>query len=140
LVGLLSLTFYYLPTLPTARLPSRSEYPAEYYWLKEQPGEVVLELPINTWGAGEASRQEVVRMLYSTLHGKRIINGYSGFTPPDWEQRVIRSHREFSQTDWFDQIRYDGIDYLLIHQPEFDQQIDLPDKQRLQFLHTLVIY
>jgi hypothetical protein len=80
------LTLIYLPKLPISEVVSRSEYPPIYYWLKDKPGEVLLELPIITWGQGESSRREVMRMLFATMHDKRLVNGYSGFTPPVWEK------------------------------------------------------
>lgn len=55
------------------------EIPDAYKWLKDQPGKIVLELPAYTWPQEQI---EVERMYYSLYHGKILVNGFSGFTPP----------------------------------------------------------
>jgi len=57
-------------------LPRPENFPSIYRWLKDQPGKVILELP----KGGEDV--ELQRMYYSWLHGKKMVNGYSGFAPP----------------------------------------------------------
>lgn len=56
-------------------LPKPEEFPVVYKWLKEQPGKVVLELPMG------GDERESKRMYYSWLHNKYLINGFSGFSP-----------------------------------------------------------
>ena len=60
-------------------LPSPQEYPEVYKWIKNQPGEIVLELPRGI----EALEHR--RMFYSIWTGKTLINGSSGFNPPEIE-------------------------------------------------------
>ncbi|MDO8487982.1 MAG: hypothetical protein Q7S31_01575 [bacterium] len=59
--------------------PLPLQIPAVYLWLKDQPGRVVLELPVFNI-PHEAF--EVERMYFSLYHGKMLVNGYSGFIPP----------------------------------------------------------
>jgi len=63
-------------------LPRPEEFPKIYKWLKDQPGEVVLELP----KGGEDI--ELQRMYYSWMHDKKMVNGYSGFKPPEIDVRA----------------------------------------------------
>lgn len=54
-------------------------YPNYYQQVKNLPGKVILELPVYTW---PQEQHEVERMYFSLYHGKTLVNGYSGFTPP----------------------------------------------------------
>lgn len=63
-------------------LPSPKDFPSIYKWLRDQPGEVIEELP----KGGEDV--ELQRMYYSWIHDKRMVNGYSGFKPPEVDVKV----------------------------------------------------
>jgi hypothetical protein len=100
-------------------VPARAEYPAVYAWLRDQPGKVVIELPIFRWGSDNFSKNEVYRMVYQTEHGKALVNGYSGFSPPDWEALVARIQKEFPTKELLAEMKKMGVDYLIIHQDEY---------------------
>jgi hypothetical protein len=52
-----------------------------YYWLAQQPGDIALiELPLHSAPAPEYP--EVKRLYASTLGWWKLVNGYSGYTPP----------------------------------------------------------
>lgn len=87
------------------------EIPNVYKWLKDQPGKTVLELPAHTWPREQI---EVGRMYYSLYHGKTLVNGFSGFTPPLVYQLAK------------DPIGYVpvGTDYIVVH----DKSFTLPGK------------
>lgn len=59
-------------------LPTRSEFPAVYSWLARGDGGAILELPFGD-GIGE-----LPYMYFSTLHGRPLVNGYSGYAPPTY--------------------------------------------------------
>ncbi|TSC87944.1 MAG: hypothetical protein G01um101416_259 [Microgenomates group bacterium Gr01-1014_16] len=63
-------------------LPRPEEFPKVYKWLKDQPGEVILELPRGNEDI------ELQRMYYSWIHDKKLVNGYSGFKPPEIDAKV----------------------------------------------------
>lgn len=118
---LLAIAIMSLPTLPTYAVPSKADYPREYSWLKNQPDGVMIELPMNSWGAGEASRQEVIRMLYARQHKKVLINGYSGFTPPPWEELVREMKRDFPSAEVITRLERINVDYIMVHMDEYPE-------------------
>jgi len=62
-----------------------NEGPLAYRYLIGMPADtVVLELPL-----GEAS-WDLRYVYYAGLHGKRIVNGYSGYYPPGYGERTAR--------------------------------------------------
>lgn len=63
-------------------LPSGLDMPGVYRWLGKQSGSVVLELP-----QGDEN-VETPRMYFSLWHQKRLVNGFSGFAPPEKEVKV----------------------------------------------------
>lgn len=81
------------------------EIPKVYQWLKDQPGKIVLEAPVFTWPQEAIETQ---RMYFSLYHGKTLVNGYSGFTPP----LVFRL-----AADWKNNIP-PGVDYIISHDPQ----------------------
>ncbi len=60
-------------------LPTPNSFPVVYKWLKDQPGQIILEMPRYTWAQED---KLTYRMYYSLLHNKSMVDGYSGFTPP----------------------------------------------------------
>jgi hypothetical protein len=61
-------------------VPAPESFPRAYHWLAGQRGvTAIVELPF----AGSAPG-EIDRMLYQTLHGKPLANGYSGYLAPSF--------------------------------------------------------
>lgn len=73
--------------LPVAltEYPRRQEMPPVYDWLARQPGDfAILELPMPRRVTDESHR-DIVRQVWTLAHGKRRLDGVSGFVPPDLE-------------------------------------------------------
>ncbi|MBI1893888.1 MAG: hypothetical protein HYS14_07255 [Candidatus Rokubacteria bacterium] len=109
LAGLVSLEYFSAP-LPFREFPR--EIPPVYHWLASQPdGIVIAELP----AAGDSGhlQRDAVRVYYSTVHWKRMINGYSGFFPPGyWEQsRLLRT---FPSRESIARLREVGVRYIIL--------------------------
>ncbi|KKU79554.1 MAG: hypothetical protein UY06_C0018G0010 [Candidatus Amesbacteria bacterium GW2011_GWA2_47_70] len=85
--------------------------PDVYKWLKNQPGKVVLELPLYTWPQEQI---EVEKMYYSLYHGKTLVNGFSGFTPPLVYNLASNPINNIPA----------GTDYIIVH----DKKVKLPGK------------
>lgn len=100
-------------------VPKKAQYPKVYSWLKEQPGQVIVEIPIYYWGDFVYGKREVYRMLYSLEHKKKMVNGYSGFSPPEWEELVIYLRKKIPQMESLLKLRNIGVDYLIVHETEF---------------------
>jgi len=97
-------------------LPDIKNPPPVYAWLKNQPGEVILELP----AADE--NLETGRMLYSLEHGKKLINGYSGFMPKEREKLLTGLNREYPSAELDNELKKTGVDYVIIHTDEFSNR------------------
>ncbi|MEA2464150.1 MAG: hypothetical protein QOJ98_1897 [Acidobacteriota bacterium] len=83
--------------------------PEVYIWLAKQEVRGVAELPLE-WIASDYEY-----MLHSTIHRKPMINGISGFAPP---QRVelSRMSKEVPISDAFlDKLRESQVDTIIIH-------------------------
>ncbi|HBC73241.1 MAG: hypothetical protein UX91_C0012G0009 [Candidatus Amesbacteria bacterium GW2011_GWB1_47_19] len=86
-----------------------AEYPAVYRWLGKQPGKVIVELP-----AGDENI-EPDRMLYSLKHGKYLLNGYSGFVPPEREKLLEKLNQEWPSPETDALLRNIGVDYVIVN-------------------------
>ncbi len=116
--------------LPMFRVPTDDEFPSVYTWLKEQPGEApTAELPLadydrDTFTAGLQyeptwAPREALRTYYSTLHWKKLFNGYSGYIPDSY-YRGVRAARDFPSQEAVDFFRGEGVEYLIVHGKELE--------------------
>lgn len=95
--------------LAWAHVPREEEVPAVYTWIAAQPDvKALVELPIVSDG------REAWPMYYSTVHGKPIANGFSGYE--------AQSHADLAQAihflpdeRGFEVLRRLGISHLVVH-------------------------
>ncbi len=81
-------------------VPSRQEFPQAQVWLKNNfVGDPIIEFPINAWFNQPGVQKETLKMYYSTIHWHPMFNGYSGFSPTEWENRVKYLQKEFPSSD-----------------------------------------
>lgn len=125
LIILVALAFSRRPKITYQTVPDRAQYPAVYSWLASQPAGTVLELPLASWGEGAATRTEIWRLLYQTLHHHPLVNGYSGFTPPAWEKLIRDPNLLIEATK---------PTYVLIHHPDLNK---LPGLKPYRYQLTL---
>jgi hypothetical protein len=95
--------------------------PAVYQWLKEQPGEfAIIELPIvaNDGYFRRPAFDETIYMVYSTLHWKRLVNGYAGVEPADYRKARELALR-FPSQEFVDHMRQLGVRYVIVHRRGF---------------------
>ena len=99
----------------------RTEPLEVYDWLRRQDGEFgVLELPmpVND-GEFEEAGYENEYMRWSLYHGKRIVNGYASFRPPEyWPLTDLMAH--FPAPETIDVIRTLGVRYVIVHPDHYD--------------------
>lgn len=121
--ALILILLLFLITLPQCKhyvsIPQIKEYPPVYSWLKNQDKKVIIELPINTWGKTEENKQEVYRMLYSLLHQKTLVNGYSGYIPEEYNQLVALLRNNFPSQEAIDKLKSMNVDLIILHQDEY---------------------
>jgi len=94
-------------------LPTPAEFPKVYQWLKDQPGQVIAELP-----AGNEN-DEIERMWYQTRHEKKLLGGYSGFMPPDRAKLLDQLNKDPYSKGTIDELRETDVDYIISHDSRF---------------------
>jgi hypothetical protein len=115
----------YSAPLPLAPVPRPADLPPVYGWLAGQEGGfAILELPF--YSAPEPEYPEVKRMYASIFHWKRLVNGYSGLTPPR-QTALATSLRGFPDEEALAALRdlgRQGLRYVIVHAAEegFDRQ------------------
>ena len=100
---------------PEARVYRPAQAPAIYHAIAEiSPGSVLAELPL---GYPDFDQRA---MFYSTVHWKRLVNGYSGFTPPHYGRLTavlseIPRHADSSLAT----LREMGVTHVLVHEAAY---------------------
>jgi hypothetical protein len=84
--------------------------PPVYAALAGQPDAVLLELPLTS----AVPAREPVYMYFSTFHWRRLVNGYSGFTPR-WYPELLTRMARFPDEETIDDLRGRGVDYVIVH-------------------------
>lgn len=116
LLVLLGAEFWSVPA-PVAIVPVGESVPMVYRRLRDDPiHQLIVELPmplkLNT---SETIVTETIRMYYSTIHWKRLVNGYVAFDLPD-RDRLAEELRTFPDEATIERLRALGVDTILIHQ------------------------
>jgi hypothetical protein len=94
---------------PLGAAPDAAGVPPVYQWLRTRPGDPVLvEIPY-THGYADA-----FWMFYSLHHGKRIVNGYSAYTPPEGKIAVM-ALVDFPSDASIEFLKATGADWVVVH-------------------------
>ncbi len=88
------------------KLPTYDSMPKVYKQLERMPGNVVLELPMGD------ENIETKRMLYSLYHKKYLVNGFSGFTPPEYYVMRNKLNDGVSETE-AEELKKMGVNFIL---------------------------
>jgi hypothetical protein len=100
---------------PEPRLRGRAEAPAVYAAVARQPpGAVLAELPLGL------PDFDLRAMYYSTFHWRKLLNGYSGFTPAHYGRLVAALGRTSASADeaWA-ALETSGASTVLIHETAY---------------------
>jgi hypothetical protein len=101
---------YWVAPLPLVRYPNVA--PQLYAWLAQQPRGVVAELPL---APANSLPGEDPRFAYlSTFHWMPTINGYSGYYPPSYLERV-HTLQTFPDARSTDILKRAGVLYVIVH-------------------------
>ena len=97
---------------PEPRLRQRDDAPAAYEAVARQPDDAVLaELPLGL------PDFDLRAMYYSTFHWRRLVNGYSGFTPAHYGRLVAALGRPTtSPDDAWAALAASGATIVLVHE------------------------
>lgn len=113
---LLNIEYLSIP-LKMSFVPVRKEIPSTYQWLKNQPGDfAILEFPFF-----QRLGWESVYMYFSIFHGKKIVNGYSGFLPPSYFY-IREVFNSFPSKACIDILKSLDVKYLVFHSKMWKEQ------------------
>lgn len=98
-------------------IPVGDQVPSVYRWLAKQSNKTVIELPsvevkenaiVGGWN------RDIRYLYYSAYHWNRLVNGYSGYFPPEYAQ-IIEASDNFPDDTGVAVLRRLKIDYLIYH-------------------------
>lgn len=96
--------------LEWVKVAPAASYPIVYHWLARRPEvAAVVELPF----APDAA-DEIPRMLYQTLHGKPLANGYSGYLPPSFTSLQRGLGWPLRRHEQLELLRRRGISHIVV--------------------------
>jgi hypothetical protein len=124
-VSLLILAENFSLPIPLTRVPVKEEIPEVYRWLGSQKGEdfALLELPLPQ-PTQSFCVLDCPRLYFSTFHWKSLVNGFSGYASPVYEE-LTRRWQKNSLEQNIEDLRVLRLRYLLIHSSECkDQNIE----------------
>ncbi len=117
----------YSAPIHEAKIGALDEVAEVYHWLARQDGDFgVLELPLYA-APRRQEYPEAQRQYASTLHWKRIVNGYSGFTPPHYleiDERVVDFPSSESLRAITD-LGQQGLRYVIVHSRQHPFDYDM---------------
>jgi hypothetical protein len=117
---------------PLHLMPYENEAPSLHAWLATQPRGVVAELPMRDDVPGSDPRTSYL----STFHWQPIVNGYSGFVPQSYLDRLY-DLRNFPDDESIHRLRKDGVRYVVVHLWEYPKDEAVLVVQALTFRHGL---
>ena len=108
---------------PPFKVIDVSRVPAVYYWLKEQPKDIVIaEYPLDIIGPNEMYK------FYQTQHEKKIINGT---IPGTYAHNVAESITKLSNSHTTGTLKWMGVKYVLVHSEGYLQTDLIEDREDL---------
>jgi len=119
-IPLVMLVEYFSAPIPLTPAPGKDELPTVYRWLADQRSDVpILELPLVSTRRPK-NRMEILRVYFSTLHWRPMINGYSGFFPPVYIE-LRRRWREMEPGQVIRDARSLGVRQVIVHRDLFEE-------------------
>lgn len=108
---------------PPYKVIDVSKVPVVYYWLKEQPEDIVIaEYPLDIIGPNEMYK------FYQTKHEKRIINGT---VPGTRANNVAKTITKLSKPETAGILKWMGVKYVLVHRDGYLQTELIEDREEL---------
>ena len=104
---------------PLDLVPYPNTAPPLYAWLATQPRGVVAEFPMPTEGLPGPDPEYAY---LSTFHWQPTVNGYSGFYPVSYLNR-LDAVGDFPDEASLVRLRGDGVRYLIVHLAGYDRDV-----------------
>ncbi len=103
------------------KVPSINNFPKVYSWLATTSRNTsIIELPIYNWNTSTYAGNEIWREYYSTIEFRKMVNGYSGFSPPPWQIFVENMLMNFPSASTINSLRKMHITYIIVHTDEYN--------------------
>ncbi|OGG19727.1 hypothetical protein A2721_01070 [Candidatus Gottesmanbacteria bacterium RIFCSPHIGHO2_01_FULL_47_48] len=97
-----------------SRVPSLQDFPPEQAWLvNNYVGEPIIQFPLYNWSDQPEFGLETLREYYSTIHFHPMVNGFSGYSPKPWEERVKWLQKNFPSEESLSYLQNLGIKLVL---------------------------
>ncbi|MDD5748052.1 MAG: glycosyltransferase family 39 protein [Actinomycetota bacterium] len=101
-------------SLPLAPIPEKKDFPPVYEWLSERKGDTsIIELPMPV-NDGAWVNLESRRTYFSTLHWKKMVNGFSSFIPSTYK-RAKKVFRKSPSEEWLEFLEEHKVEFIIIH-------------------------
>lgn len=113
-----------------ASFPNEKSMPPVYRWLNTAPDGPVIEYPMSPDGQNSLSAEY---MYYSTFHWKKLVNGASNRTPPEYSS--LKSELQlFPRKQALDRLAGIGVRYIIVHTSRYDEASGI---EMLNYLQNL---
>jgi hypothetical protein len=104
-------------------IPQVKDFPKVYSWMATTPQNAIfIELPIYNWNYTPYVQQELYREYFGTINFRRTVNGYTGFSPPPWQDFISDMHQNFPSDKSIQKIQKLGVQYIIINKNDFDAE------------------
>lgn len=140
LIGMLFLLEVWQRPLALVKVPTYESVPLVYQWLRQQPDvKAIIELPIEKIengvilidkqvtlpyeGLTEDSplASETYRVYFAGFHGKKTVNGYSGYVPQSYQDAVANMD-SFPSSASINYLRTQGVSHIVVHPWQLTQE------------------
>jgi hypothetical protein len=103
-----------LHAMPIRWYSTSPNIPRVHRWLKSQKDAAIAELPL------EFGQSEFFAMLHATVHHRPMVNGSSGFTPPD-RMHLTDLASPVPHDDFLAELRRIGVNTLIVHIDDYGE-------------------
>jgi len=121
---------------PSVKIPLTDSFPNVYFWLKNQSEKhIIAELPMRLFYNGSPMKKQLMknyddldemdnyvsetyRLYFSILHRKRMVNGYSGFFPDEYN-KISDAAQSFPSDYSIKILKETGVTTLILHENQF---------------------
>jgi len=133
LIGILFLLEIWQRPLPLVKIPTYTDAPLVYQWLRQQPDvKAIIELPIGKIEQGiipigqqvmlryeeitgdSPLAAETYRAYFAGFHNKRTVNGYSGYVAQSYHDAVVNM-ASFPDNASINYLRSQGVSHIIVH-------------------------
>lgn len=109
---------------PPYKVIDLSKVPAVYYWIKEQPKDIVIaDYPLDADSPNELYK------FFQTVHEKKIINGT---IPGTHANKVAQEIRRLSQPKTASILKWMGVKYVVVHKDDYLKTDLIEDKEDME--------